>query len=363
MNKNSTALDLRTYGLEIGNPQIKSVGPIVFGPEGILFVGDNVSATIFAIDVSDPDLSNQNHSINLENIDIPLSSYLGCDRTDLLVRDIAVHPKTQNIYLAVMRGTGDESQPVLVKVQSDGSISCIDLANIAYSKIVLEDAPDVNDPRIVSRDPLRTVTVTDICYVNGTLLIAGASNEEFSSSLRRIPFPFDGTSERNSLEIFHVSHGKYETAAPIRTFVPYQNNTSLLASYTCTPVVQFSLKDLEDNTHLMGKTVAELGAHNRPLDIVSYNAKGEEFLLISNANHPLTKIACQHIDTQGSLTVPDRSLDDDREGPLSPLSGVPREELPHIGVRKLANLNGTAVLMYQEDDSGMHLRSYETSQL
>ena len=207
------------------------------------------------------------------------------------------------------------------------------------------------------------MTVTDICYVDGILLVAGASNEEFSSTLRRIPFPFDGTSQRNSLEIFHVSHGKYETAAPIRTFVPYENNTSLLASYTCTPVVRFSLQDLEDNTHLMGNTVAELGAHNRPLDIVSYKVKGDEFLLISNANHPLTKIACQNIDTQDSLTIPDRSLDDNRDGPLSPLSGVPRTELPHPGVRKLANINGSAVLMYQEYDSGMHLRSYETSEL
>ena len=363
MNKNDTVVDLRKYGLEVGDPQIKSVGPMVFGPDGILFVGDNVGATIFAIDVSDTDLSNTDHSINLENVDVPLASYLGCDRADLLVRDIAVHPTSQNIYLAVIRGTGDESQPVLVKIRHDGSISSIDLSDIPFSKTVLQDAPDVNDPRIVSRDPLRTVTVTDICYVDGILLIAGASNEEFSSTLRRIPFPFNGISQRNSLEIFHVSHGKYETAAPIRTFVPYQNNTSLLASYTCTPVVQFSLKDLKDNTHLMGKTVAELGAHNRPLDIVSYTDKGEEFLLISNANHPLTKIACKYIEQQGSLTEPDRSLDENRDGPLSPLSGVPREELPQSGVRKLANLNGTAVLMYQEDDSGMHLRSYETSQL
>jgi uncharacterized protein len=42
------------YGLEVGTPDIKSVGSITFGPEGILFVADNVSANVFAIDVGDP---------------------------------------------------------------------------------------------------------------------------------------------------------------------------------------------------------------------------------------------------------------------------------------------------------------------
>ena len=39
MNKNSTAVDLRKYGLETGNTQIKSLGPMVFSPQGILFIG------------------------------------------------------------------------------------------------------------------------------------------------------------------------------------------------------------------------------------------------------------------------------------------------------------------------------------
>ena len=39
--------------------------------------------------------------------------------------------------------------------------------------------------------------------------------------LRRIPFPFSDGVTGSSLEIFHVSHGKWETEAPIRAFVPY----------------------------------------------------------------------------------------------------------------------------------------------
>ena len=359
----SEAVSIDKYGLEIGTPGIKSIGPLAFGPDGLLFVGDNVGAAIFAIDVGDTGAASEHGEINVENLGTSLAAYLGCSRDDVFIRDMAVHPKSENIYLAVMRSSGDAAIPVLIKVGKDGTLSEVSLDNVAFSQTLIEDAPDEDDPRIVSRDRLRTVTVTDMCYVDGLLMVAGASNEEFSSTLRRIPFPFNGATLTNSLEIFHVSHGKYETAAPIRVFVPYANNTSLLCSYTCTPVVQFSLSDLKAGAHVMGKTVAELGAHNRPLDIVSYVSDGDEYLLISNLNHPLTKIACKDIDRQGSLTVPDRSTDEHRDGPLSPLAGAPRQDLPHPGVRRLANLNGSHVLMMQEDEAGFHLRSYATATL
>ena len=368
MVERQSAIAVGKFGLDIGTPGIKSVGPLAFGPEGILFVGDNLGAAIFAIDVGD-DMANEQGEINIENLDKPLAAYLGCSRDDISIRDMAVHPSSENVYLAVMRGSGESAIPVLIKVEADGNLSEVSLDKVPFSQTLIEDAPDKDDPRIVARDPLRTVTVTDMCYVDGLLIVAGTSNEEFSSTLRRIPFPFNGDTQTNSLEIFHVSHGRYETAAPIRTFVPYDHNNSLMASYTCTPVVQFPISDLQAGTHLMGKTVAELGAHNRPIDIVSYELEGEEYLLISNLNHPLTRIACKDIDRQGSLTETDRSLDDaDREsiirdGSLSPLVGAPRQELPHPGVSRMAVLNGSHVLMLQEDEAGIHLRSYATSTL
>jgi hypothetical protein len=189
--------------------------------------------------------------------------------------------------------------------------------------------------------------------VDGTLLVAGASNEEFSSSLRRIPFPFKGgDAKTNSIEIFHVSHGRYETASPIRSFVPYGGNGSVLATYTCTPVVHVSLEGLAPGTQVKGRTVADLGAMNTPVDIVAYKRDGAEYLLVSNTRHPLLKIAAKDVDGQEALTQP-------REP-----QGVPREELPQEGVGRMANLNGSYVLMMQEDQAGdVHLRSYSIATL
>ena len=346
MTEHGTAVGLGKYGLEVGTPDIKSVGPLAFGPEGILFVGDNVGAAIFAIDVGDGDTAHEELSINVDKLDTSLAAFLGCSRDDVSIRDMTVHPSSQNVYLSVRRGSGEATVPVLIKVGSDGTLSEVPLEDVPFSQTLIEDAPAEDDPRS-GRERLRTVTVTDMAYVDGVLLVAGASNEEFSSTLRRIPFPFKGNTLTNSLEIFHVSHGQYETVAPIRTFVPYDGNTSVLASYTCTPVVQFSLSDLKPGTQVKGKTVAELGSHNRPLDMVSYAHDDEEYLLISNSVHPLTKIASKDIDGQGPLTQPTEPV------------GVPRQALPHQGVSRMANLNGSHVLMMQQDDAGnIDLRSY-----
>ncbi len=357
-----TVTNLEDLGLSVGTPDIASAGPLTFGPAGVLFIADNVGANIFAMDVADSN-DGPPQDVNLDNIDAALASYLGCARDDVSIRDMAVHPTSNNLYLSVMRGAGDSAIPVIFKIAGDGSIADVPLENVAFSQYAIADAADADDPRVVTRMQLRTVTVTDMSYVDGLLMVAGTSNEEFTSTFRRIPFPFNGAAQSNSLEIFHVSHGKYETAAPIRAFVPYQGNTSILASYTCTPVVQFSLADLDAGKHVMGKTVAELGSHNHPLDLISYEHDGGEYLLVCNDRHPVFKIACKDIDGQGPLTVPDDSLDASPADPVTPGVGVPRELLPHPGVKRMVNLNGSGVVMLHQDDDGAHLHTYATATL
>jgi len=371
----SLALDTGKYGLAVGTPAIKSVGPLTFGPDGILFVADNVGATIFAIDLDDADPASKTHVVNVENLDSRLAAYLGCPREDVSIRDMAVHPSSENVYLSVMRGSGADGIPLVIKVAADGTISDVPLDDIAFSQTTIQDAPAQNDERTdgrvvrgdregearvmpsgktlhIARDRLRNVAVTDMAYLDGMLLVAGASNEEFSSTLRRVPFPFTGDTASNSLEIFHVSHGRYETAAPIRTFMPYAGNSSVVASYTCTPVVHFSLGDFQPGSQVKGRTVAELGSGNTPIDILSFTRDGDEYLLVSNTRHPLIKIACKDIEGQQGLTEPKQPV------------GVPREALPHEGVSRMANLNHSYVLMMQEDPAGdVHLRSYASASL
>jgi len=360
------------HGLTPGTPDLRAVGPLAFGPVGILFVADNVSACIFAIALEDD--GDCDGPIDVDHLDTRLAALLGCAKDDVVIRDLAIHPVSGAAYLSVMRGHGADAVPLLIRAGQYRSVTEVPLTDVAFGRAPIEDAPGEDDARVVlrlaeggepaeemevrgtklriARDPMRAVTVTDLAYADGTLLVAGASNEEFTSCLRRIPFPFGESLRSNSLEIFHVSHGRYETEAPVRNLVLYGGAGDVLASYTCTPVVHFSLAEAEPGAQVKGRTVAELGAMNTPLDMVSYRRDGHEFLLVANNRHPLFKLACADIDGQVGLT-------DQASG-----VGVPRQVVPLDGVLRMAVRRRDEVVMLQRDaDGSQHLRSHATDGL
>jgi hypothetical protein len=116
--------------------------------------------------------------------------------------------------------------------------------------------------------------------------------------------------------------------------------------------VHFPLADLAPGAKAVGRTVAELGAMNQPLDMVSFARDGEEHLLVANSSHGLVKIACRDIDSQVPLTEPREPV------------GVPRETKDLRGITRLANLGGSHVLALQSGDDGRkHLRSLKTASL
>ncbi len=371
------------HGLAAGTPTIRAVGPLAFGPDGVLFVADNVSASIFAIDTRDETAVDAPVPLNIDALDTRLASYLGCNREDLLIKAMAVHPDSRNVYLSVMRGMGDRATPVIVRILRDGTFTTLSLESIPFSQVAIEDAPAADDQRTdwrrvqsnregeittrrdglqtrVTHDPFRSITVTDLQYiprkadwnVHGQLLVAGVSNEEFSSVLRRIAFPFHRAPQKVWVEVYHVNHGQYETVSPIRTFVLYANNTEIVASYTCTPLVSFSLEEMKAGTEVIGRTVGELGGWSTPVDMLVYHRGGEEFVLVANSGLPLMRIAARDIQKQDALTRPSSEPD-----------GVARTPL-HDGVEQMANLGEDYVLMLEVDGEGSYaLRSYPTASL
>jgi hypothetical protein len=364
----------KDYGLKKGTADLKSVGPLAFGPPGILFVADPVGARIYALDVG-AGRAAPAKPVDVDMLDTRLAAFLGAKREDIFLRDMAVQPSTNVIYLSVMRGGGADGVPALVKVNAKGDLSLVSLKNIAFATTDVAKAPAADDKRaapVVATDaragkprnlpdggsfildmrPMRTVTVTDLAYVDGTLLVAGASNEEFSSAFRRVAFPFSGKDEINSLKIFHVSHGRYETAAPITTFIPYGPNGAVLAAYTCTPLVQFSLAGAAADSQVNGKSVADLGAISTPLDMVAIKQGGQDWFVVSNTRHALMKIARSDIDKADALTQ------------KADLVGAARHELPQKGVTWMSNLgDGQVLMVHQDETNALRLRSYAVESL
>ena len=195
---------------------------------------------------------------------------------------------------------------------------------------------------------LRADTITDMAFVEDTLFVTGLSNEEFASTLWRLPYPFPAAGEgigATTLEVFHGAHGTWETHAPIRTFVPYDlaGEPHVLAAYLCTPFVTFPVEDLKAGEHVRGRTLAELGSGNYPLDMVVYQKDGSDRLLIANSNLPLMVIEAQDIEAfEGEITA----------APEGYMAGLAYEPRSGAGVQQLDLLNAANFVILQRQPGG-----------
>jgi hypothetical protein len=284
-----------TEGMKSGKPVFKTMSQLAFGPEGILFIADTRAAAIVAIATGDTAKPAASHPLKVESVLEKVAALLGTSADQILIDDMAVNPLSHKAYLAVSRGRGPEAVPVLLRVTGEGQLEAVPLDSVRYAVAELPDAPieGVVDPgRGQRRSNPRQEAITDIAFFQDRLLVAGLSNEEFASTLRAIPFPFKNAVNSTSVEIYHGAHGQFETRAPVRTFVAMNvgDHPSLLAAYTCTPLVEIPISDLKPGAKVRGKTVAELGNRNRPLDMIVYQKDGQDYLLLANSNRGVMKI-------------------------------------------------------------------------
>jgi hypothetical protein len=320
-----------TDSLRQGTPPLKSIGALAFGPEGILFLADPREAAVLAIDTQDRTPATSTDRPQVEDVNEKMASLLGIEARQLKVNDLAVNPISGNVYLSAMRGSGAESQPVLLRVDRGGKLADVPLRDVRFSRVTLSNPAQGQQQR---QD-----VITHMAYVDGKLIVAGLSNEEFASQLRLIPVPFKESTKGAGVEIYHGSHGRLETRSPVRTFVPFEvkGESNLLAAYTCTPLVQVPLAQLEPGKKVKGKTVAELGNGNRPLDMIVYEKDGKQYLLLANNKRGVMKIRTEGIDQVEAITAHVRGV-----------AGLPYDTI--------AGLDGTVELDRFDKDHAVILR-------
>jgi hypothetical protein len=324
-------------------PAFKSIGPLAFGPNGVLFAADAESATIVALELGALAQGGVAGAKAIAAVDQQIASLLGTDVREITVTDLAVHPTTRNAYLSVMRGQGANASPVLLRIDGAGKIEVLNLDKVKLSKVSLPNPPVANDAN-PARNP-RTQSITDMAFVDGRLYVAGLSNEEFSSKLRAVSYPFSTVDNGTSVEIYHGNHGAFETRSPVYTFVPYKANgeTNLIAGYLCTPLVKFPVSSLRPGAKVLGTTIAELGNRNRPLDMVLYKKDGKEFLLMSNNSRGVMKIPTTGFATAEKITT----------RVTSETGGVPFETVTALkGVEQLDLLDDTRTIVLARSTAG-----------
>src|SRR6185369_9906954 len=124
-----TALALATSGSLTGaastatsgsGPTFKHVGPLAFGPDGVLFVADSQDVSITALQLATQMAGGTPGTKDVSAINQKIAALLGIDAKNLLITDMIVNPKTGNAFISAMRGLGADAKPVLLRVDGAG---------------------------------------------------------------------------------------------------------------------------------------------------------------------------------------------------------------------------------------------------
>lgn len=333
------------YKLPVGSPELKSAGPLAFGPEGILLIGDTKAAAIVAIQTGDKGGAPSAAQYDVPDLPGKVAKALGAEKAQ--INDLAVNPETGNIYVSVMA-----KGPQIVKLTPNGEITAVSLKDVGFSRVELPNAPE---DKITGEGPRarnqRDSSITDLAWVNGQVIASGSIAGSGSSGVRALNFPFGDKNATSNLEIYHAAHAKTEDYAVIRTFVPFNINgePSVLAGFTCTPLVKFSVSEIAGSDKIKGTTVAELGNRNQPLDMIAYKQDGKDFLLLANSARGVMKISTANIERKDGLTQPVGG---------GGTAGQSFEPVPSLqGTMQLDKLTDTHAVVLQQAENTLNLKS------
>ncbi len=324
---------------------VDSISQIAFGPADTIFVADWKAGKIHALSLP-PAAAKASAPFNILDLEGLIAKSLGGDR--VTVTDMAVRAGTGEAYVAVEHGTA--RKPALFAVTADGIARRVDLTALKGTMSPIEQPPAAGKTNFWGRIPERSLTVTDMKWHDGELFVAGLSNQQFASTLRRMRYPFDGKATSSSIEMYHASHNQMETRAPIRTmsFATLNGTPSLIAAYTCTPLVTVPLSALTDGAHVKGKTIAELGYGNTPADMVAFEQTGQDgkttpYVLLANFARSANMIPVSAIATaeaQPGLSQP---------VPFGQMKGPEGQQIPFAGVTRVDNLDDKFLLVVRND--------------
>ena len=330
-----------TTSVLAANPTLKSAGALAFDDGNVLFVGDGKAGLVHAFDLSNAGLTDQsNYQLGraqtfegrtiFNHLDVEIAALLGVNSEDVSINDMVVHKSTKKIFLSVHRGHGPDAEAVIVSV-NNGALELVNLEAAEHTSKSVGSVPTTET--LEFGQLLNTLAITDIDFYNGEILVAGVSNEEFSSKLRRMPFPFTDKISTTSVEIWHAVHAQYETRAPIinQTVVELDGEPTLIAIYACTPIVKIALADLKDGVEVRGTMIGEMGFGNTPLDIVPYtNAwDGSSNVVVTNTNRSAASLSLNAVANAEAMPQ--------GEGvkPVFTVAGVDQFSLPMSGTMHL----------------------------
>lgn len=317
---------------------LQSAGSIAFDDGNTLFVGDSKSGVVHAFRLPASSIQDQsNYKLGraetfegrtiIQGLDSKIAGMLGVSSDDVTINDMVVHKPSKQVFFSVHRGLGPQAHALIMKVNM-GEVEIVDLTSGEHTSQSVGPVP--TSEQLEFGQPLNMLAITDIDFYEGELFIAGISNEEFSSKLRRTKFPFDGEVNTTSIEIWHAVHAQYETRAPIiaQTIVELNDEATLIAIYACTPIVRIPLSDLVDGAKIRGEMIGEMGFGNTPIDVARFvnGMDKSRNVIVTNTNRsavqiPLDAIATAPLMPHGDGVQPNFTVSGVAQYPM-PMSGT-----------------------------------------
>jgi hypothetical protein len=256
--------NVQTKGLKF-----RQIGRMSFATDGVLLVADRGNGSVVAIDTGDTGSATPLKK-RIDNIDTLIAGALGTKAAGVQIVDMVVNRINGRIYLSVIRKQDGIS--ALLTIDGSGKVAAVNLAKARHVRITL---PGDGKAKVSN--------VTGVKLAGSRVLAAGQSGREFASKIYSIPLPLEhgNSAAVYSTETFHVAHGRWETRAPIQSFIPIKEKgkTYIVGSFNCTPIAKFPVDGLESGAKIKGTSVVELGSGNRPVDMFIYKKGGKDWLV------------------------------------------------------------------------------------
>jgi hypothetical protein len=347
------AAELRLENPVTGDLGLKSIGPISFGPRGVLLIAEPGTASIIAVQTNDV-AGSARLSQPVADISGVLAAAIQAPADQLQIVDMTVNPASGKTYFSV-RNLAGKSVAVVV-VDAAGNAAPLDLSALPHVRVTLPKA-DAGTVRNIS----------DLAFAGDRVLVTGQSNEEFSSKIFAIPMPFSAESASRvfSAETYHVSHKRWETKAPIQSFIPYDDHgkACVVGAFACTPIAKFPIADLTSGANVRGTSVVELGSGNRPIDLFAYTKDSHGWIVTNTSrfHQPLfgpskywgVRVSTDYLDRNAAEQINEAAARRDVKQKSGP-EGI--EILDSLsGAVHIAKLDDATMMVLREDGEKLRL--------
>jgi len=199
---------------------------------------------------------------------------------------MAVNPASRSAYLAVSRGRGPDPYRFWFASKAMDSRS----RGAGQSEILPGRTSDARGRRCWARATGRAIRGRNrsrtLRFFEDRVLVAGLSNEEFSSTFSRHflsrsrQWPTARAWRFITARMDDLKHGR-PCAPSCRS--RWATSRVCWRRTRARPWCKLPMSDLKPGAKVKGKTVAELGNRNRPLDMIVYQKDGKDYLLLPTA--------------------------------------------------------------------------------